>query len=323
MDGELSPNTIKAREYRVGFFVRWCEGANNNGEPRLTNLNEISGRDILRYKNWRKAGINKVTLRTQLSDLRQFLSFCTTINAVPESIVEKVELPVLERGENERETYMDHAEAMEIIDFLETYEYASLNHVLFLLTWQTGARISGLHSLDVGDIDFESERLAIRHRPDEGTRLKNGPDGERVVALPTKTINIVRDYMEVNRLPVTDDHGRKPLFTSEHGRMHKNYLPKRLYQVTRPCHYAQECPADKDPFGCEYTGAIDDAVACPHNTRPHDIRRGAITHWLRQDVPETAVSDRMNVSEKTLDRHYDQRTDTEKAEQRRQYLDDL
>lgn len=36
-----------------------------------------------------------------------------------------------------------------------------------------------------------------------------------------------------------------------------------------------------------------------------------------------AVGDRANVSEKVLSIHYDSRTDEEKMEQRREYLDEL
>ena len=323
MNGRLSPNTVRARDYRLSDFVEWCDGKDNGNDPRLTDLSELSGRDIYRYKNWRKDEINKVTLRTHLSDLRGFLRFCVTIDAVPESLPEKVDVPVLSDGENERETILDAHVAEGIIDFLDQYYYASLNHVLVLLLWQTGARISGMHSLDVGDVDLEEETISIQHRPDQGTRLKNGPDGERIVALPEGTVSVLDDYINVKREPVTDEYGREPLFASPQGRMHINYLPKRVYAVTRPCQFGKQCPADKDPADCEYVGPIDDAVACPHNTRPHDVRRGAITHWLRQDVPEKAISDRMNVSTKTLDNHYDTRTKSEKAEQRRQYLDDV
>lgn len=100
-------------------------------------------------------------------------------------------------------------------------------------------------------------------------------------------------------------------------------MNKHVYATTTPCQVGMECPADKSRLDCEHTGSYDKLLQCPHNTRPHDVRRGSITHWLRNDVPETAVSDRMNVSQKTLERHYDKRTNEEKAEQRRKYLDDV
>ena len=322
-EGELSPNTVQAKEYRLGFFIRWCEGKDNDGEPRLINLNRLSGRDILRYKNWRSDGINTVTLKTQLSELREFLRFCVSIDAAEESLPERVTVPSLEPGENVRESHMDPNEATTILSFLEQYHYASLDHVLMLLLWQTGARVAGIHGVDLADINSDEETIELRHRPEQGTRLKNGEQGERIVAVPAETIAVVEDYVEVNRPPVTDDHGRKPLFATENGRIHKRHLSKHAYKWTCPCQYNQPCPADKDPMGCEYTGGYDSSVECPHNTRPHDIRRGAITHWLKRDVPDRAISDRMNVSVATLDRHYDARSEQERAEQRRQYLTDV
>jgi len=50
---------------------------------------------------------------------------------------------------------------------------------------------------------------------------------------------------------------------------------------------------------------------------------GAITHYLANDIPETAVSKRANVNPDIIEQHYDQRIAKEKMEQRRQYLDNI
>lgn len=321
VDGELSPDSIQAKRYQLGFFVRWCEGEDGEQE-RIENLNEITGRDFTRFKNWRSEGINKVTLKTNLSALRTFMRFCVKIDAVDSDTPEKINVPTLDRGENERETLVETEEAGKILDYLSRFEYASFDHVLFLLQWVTGARMSGLHSIDVDDFDADEGTVTIEHRPETDTRLKNKQDGERVITLSEPVVRVLEDYIQHNRTDVEDDHGREPLFTSKFGRMHKVQMNKHIYSVTRPCAYGADCPADKDPSECEYTGSYDYNLKCPHNHRPHDVRRGSITAALRDEVPSKAVADRMNVSMKTLDRHYDARTESEKAEQRRGYFED-
>jgi integrase len=321
VDGELSPNSVQQKEYQLGFFVRWCEGTDADG-PRIENLNNLSGRDLTRFKNWRGENIGKVTLKTNLSAVRSFLRFCVKIDAVGHNLPDKVNVPTLNRGENERETLVETNEASDILDYLSTFEYASFDHVLFLLQWTTGMRMSGLHSLDVGDVNREEATLRVVHRPDHGTRLKNKQDGERVIALSASVVETVGDYIDHNRIDSTDEYGRKPLFATRYGRMHKNQMNKHIYSVTRPCAVDKECPSGKDPSECDYTGGYDANLKCPHNNRPHDVRRGSITAALRDEVPEKAVSDRMNVSIKTLDRHYDSRSEEEKAEMRREHFED-
>ncbi|PAU83521.1 integrase [Halorubrum salipaludis] len=319
IDGELSPNSVRAKRYQLSKFVEWCEGADTD-EPRVENLNNITGRDVTRFKNWRSEGINKVTLRTNLSALRTFMRFCVSVDAVSHAMPEKVNVPKLDSGANHNDEHIDASEAEAILEYLNRFEYASLDHVLFKLQWTTAMRMGGLHSLDVGDFDAENGTLSVTNRPEKGTRLKNGDDGERVVTLDAETAAIVADYIEYQRVGVTDDHGRDPLFSSKYGRMNKQNLNKRIYRVTTPCYTSRGCPADKDPLDCEHSGSYDNYVTCPYNTRPHAIRGGSITYWLRNDVPKKAVGDRVNASMKTLDRHYDERSEEEKAEQRRDFF---
>lgn len=320
IDGDLAPSTVDAYRYKLEFFSNWCNGGDGD-ESRVTNLNNLTGRDLTRFKNWRSEGINTVTLRSNLSVLREFLRFCVSIDAVPPSIPEKLNVPTLKNGENQRTTFLEHERATIIHDYLSKFEYASLDHTLFALQWHTGVRMGALHSLDVDDVENEERRLRLAHRPDMGTRLKNGHDATRYVAINDDMATTITDYIEYKRTPVTDDEGRKPLFTTRHGRMDKTNLNRRIYAVTTPCEYGEACPAGKDPHSCEYTGALQRLIECPHNVRPHDVRRGSITHALRSDVPKPVVSDRMNVSSKTLDRHYNQMSEAERVEKRREFLD--
>jgi hypothetical protein len=92
--------------------------------------------------------------------------------------------------------------------------------------------------------------------------------------------------------------------------------------VTRPCAYDEECPHERNPNSCE-AATYTQASKCPSSVSPHDVRRGAITHLLRNDVPKQVVSDRVNSSPETLEKHYSQLTEEEKMEQQREYLSEI
>jgi integrase len=190
------------------------------------------------------------------------------------------------------------------------------------ILWHTGIRLGALHSLDVGDYDGEAERLELYHRPDSGTALKNGSEGERMVALRPEVCRVIEDWLAYHRHGVTDDYGREPLLTTRNGRINKSSIRDVVYRVTRPCYYGEECPKGRDPDSCEAT-TYPDYCRCPVNVSTHAIRRGSITHFLSEDIPEKVVSDRMNVGQDVLDKHYDKRSEAVKVEQRRGYLDNV
>ncbi len=310
---ENSPATVKAHEYRLNHFIRWCD------QNSIDNLNTLTGRDLHRYKQWRRddGDLNNVSLQTQLGTLRVFLKWAAKVDAVAEGLHDKILMPQLNKGENERDQKIDPEMAFEIINYLRTYKYASRDHVLFELMWHTAARLGGMHSLDVDDYHPSESYIEFNHRPETDTRLKNGFDGERPVALGEDVCTILDDYISNTRYEVTSQE-RRPLIASKDGRLSKSTMRQHIYRITHPCWHGAGCPDGKDELECEYSSNVDKAGGCPFNYNPHAIRRGSLTYHLLQDWSKENTSERADVSPAILEKHYDRRTAIEKLDQRRQ-----
>jgi integrase len=308
--------TLYSHESRLGFFLDWCE------EREITNLNDLTGRRLHQYRLWRRnvGDLSKPSEKTQMDTLRVFIKWLESIDAVEQDLHHKVRSPDVTPDENSRDVMIEAEDAETMLAYLERYEYASIRHVTASLLWHTMIRMGAARALDVEDYDPEEQSLRIRHRPETGTPIKNKARGERMLAISGDLCLVLDDWIRERQPDVTDDHGRRPLLATKHGRVADSTIRMYCYQVTRPCAYGQECPHDREPDECEAAGN-EEAAKCPSSVSPHPFRRGAITHYLHSDVPETAVSDRANVSTEVIDQHYDQRTQKEKMEQRRQYLD--
>jgi integrase len=315
---EVSEQTLQAHEYRLNHLVRWC---NQNDIEQMCDL---SPRDLQDFRYWRQkdGDLNDVTMHTQMTTLRVFLKWAGDYEAVPQQFFERLRIPKLPRDQNARDDKISPERAEGILKYLQQYEYASQRHITFSLLWYTGMRVGAARSLDLQDFNEKEQYIEIHHRPETDTPLKNGINGERPVSLDEVRTELLSDYIDARRDDVTDDHGREPLFTTNHGRPSISTFRKRIYTLSRPCKYGDEhCPHDREIDECDAAGQADQASKCPSSISPHTIRRSSITYWLLQDAPEEAVSDRMNVTRSVIDAHYDKRTPNEKMQQRRNYFE--
>jgi integrase len=317
IENDKSQATIYSHKSRLGHFIRWCD------EEHIDNLNDVTGRDLHRYRLWRRneGDINKVTEKTQMDTLRVFIRYCESIDAVPVDLSEKVISPTLGKGDNERDVMLDADVAERILDWLSKYRYASNEHVALTLMWRCLFRRGAVRAVDASGCDADELLLRVRHQPETDTPLKNKSDGERYVALRESTARLLTDYLDSpDRWDVEDPYGREPLVTTRYGRPHAMTIASWTYGVTRPCVTTGECPHGRDVDECEAAQRRQDASKCPSSVSPHAVRRGAITHWLSNDVPTPAVSSRANVDPAVIDKHYDERSEKQRAQQRRKYL---
>nr|WP_272931348.1 site-specific integrase [Halobacterium noricense] len=313
---ELSEKSLQNHQYRLDTLVEFCD------EHDIENLNELSGRDLHRYRTWRsRDGISTMTLRTHLATLRVFLEFAASVDAVTPGLREKVVLPEVSREEESRDVKLSESRGEVVLDHLDQFEYASRDHVIFGLLWHTGIRLGTLRAFDVSDWDPDAPCLRVRHRPETETPLKNGEAAERAIAVGDYYAGVIDDYVQYNRQESRDDHDRHPLITSRYGRLSENAIRTTIYRWTRPCEVGT-CPHERDPETCDAMES-DQASRCPSSRSPHGIRRGALTRMLRDGTPEQVVSDRSDVSGDVLEQHYDQRTERERMELRKEFLDEL
>ncbi len=311
---ELAVKTVENIRNHLGHFTEWCD------QEEIDDMTELTGRTLHEYRLWRQDGIAQTTLSINLSSLRKFIRWCEGIDAVDDGLADKVILPSRNRADEARDTMLAADDAEQMLQHLRKYDYASRTHALLELMWHCGCRKGTIRALDLDDFHSRKQTIEIRHRPPE-TPLKNQQRGQLTIALNEQVNTVLKDYVDVHRIEKSDEEGRDPLFTTRYGRISKSAIKNATYTMTRPCIYGS-CPHSRDTADCE---AIDDnsASLCPSSVSPHPIRRGSITHHLLNDVPETAVSDRCDVSKDVLDHHYDQRTEDEKAEQRRQFLSNI
>jgi site-specific recombinase XerD len=306
---DCTDSTVRNHRSRMKHFLEWCD------EEDIDNLNDLSGRDLQRYRLWLadNEDLNALTMKNMTSGFRVFLKWAGSVEAVPEDLYTKLMIPRVRRSQQSNDDILEAERAEELLTYLSRYEYASIEHVLLALLWETGMRMGAAYSIDLKEVDFDEERIELVHRPEADTTLKNGKSGERLVAISSELAEMLEDHVDVLRHDVTDHHGREPLLTTAQGRMTRASIRRKINQVTAPHYLNKPCP------DCEQG---TDRM-CAEAVSPHAIRRGSITHYLTEDVPVEIVSDRMDVSRKVLDKHYDKRSEEVKLEQRRGYLDEI
>lgn len=171
-------------------------------------------------------------------------------------------------------------------------------------------------------MDDEKPGLDYKHRPETGTPLKNDEKGERFNRISDNVAQTLRDYIDGPRKETTDDEGRAPLVTTAQGRVSHSCVRIAFYRWTRPCHFGEPCPHDKDPDSCEWA-EFQKMSTCPSARSPHDVRKARVTKYRNDGVPRGVVSDRLDASEQVLDKHYDRASKREKADRRWAHFDDV
>lgn len=323
---ESAEQTVRSHRSRLGFFLKWCV------KEEIDNMNDLSGRDLHDFRVWRRTagrngedGISKATEKSQMNTLSVFIRWCESIDAVSPNLHEKILAPSLSKQEGVRDEMLDEEVAESILDYQNTYNYASFDHVQMILIWRCLLRTGGIRAIDIDDceLDCDEPYIKIRHRPKSDTPLKKQQEGERIVGIKPEVAETINDYIKTNRHDLSNDGSRKPLLTTTQGRPHRQTIQAASYAVTRPCVVTDECPHDRNINQCRAAKNRQQAFRCPSSKSPHAVRRGAITAWLNNDAPEAFIAERASTDIGTLSKYYDRRTELEKMQQRREWINNV
>lgn len=299
---------------------RFLEFLNERG---IDNMGDVDSDEIVRFESWRLDDVKAITCRNDMRTVKNFIQFCETIQAVPVGLHELVTPTRVSEDEEICDDILTRQEASAILEHLEKYEYATTRHITTLILWKTGMRIGGLRALDVSDFDTGRPALEVRHRPETSTPLKRKEKSQRDVLLNWETADVIEDYLSDQRPDVKDDHGREPLLATRQGRAARTTIQKNIYTATRPCVYnGGSCPFNRDTESCEAL-QFDQANKCPGSVSPHALRRGYVTAARNAGQPKDVTGERVNMSGKILEKHYDHGSYDEKAERRKDHLRDI
>lgn len=320
---EIRPQTLKEYKRKLDHFIDFCNSQS------VENLNQLDGRVIQGFRRYRRLEstdqrepLSTKTMRDDMYLFRDFVKYLEYIESVPSGLSDKIGIPELGWGEGVRDTNISIDRLEMILEHLRQYQYASREHVVWKFHAHTGRRPGGLYAIDLTDLYLDSDEpyVELRHRPEE-TELKNGYRGEGEIYLSADAAQIFRDYINQNRIDVTTENDREPFLTSRYGRLSKSTMRTYVYRFSRPCIISGQCPHDQDIESCQAAQSDDVASKCPSSRSPYALRHGYITSKRSEGVPDRFISGRCDVSPDVLEKHYDERTESEKRELRKEVFD--
>jgi len=318
--GQIKQSSLRTYKFPTKHFIEFCD---SHG---IESIGDVNGYVIESWKrNRQEENIKQITFHNNVKKVRVFIRWCESAELIEYGTADRMDIPNVSRNQAVSNEVLELHEAEHILQYLNTYEYASRQHALFQVMWHTACRASGAIALDVADFEPQGDvpTLKFRNRKSQGTALKNGNASERNVSVNEQTKQVLEDYINQRRENVIDEFDREPLFCTQSQRLTRQRAYKNFTALSRPCFTNDVCPHDRDIDSCEAAQKVKKAFGCPSSTSLHPIRRGAITYHIDRNWPKEKLAERVDVSVEVLNKHYDARTKEKERQGRKQYLDSL
>ncbi|MDP2759111.1 MAG: tyrosine-type recombinase/integrase [Sideroxyarcus sp.] len=257
----LSAQTIAA--YRDGFvlFLDFAE-ARLGKSPETMALADITPELIMAFlDHLERQRHNSVRSRNaRLAALRSFLKFAAHRDVASLQVIERALGVPVKRFERPMFGYLSREEMLAVIGTPDESWISQRDHVLFLLMYNTGARVSEIIGIKVSDVVLD-EHAACVHLRGKGRK-------QRSVPLWHSTVKAVRAWLRFNRQFVA----ASTLLPNRDGNtMTRSNVTKRLVLAVR-------------------TASEHHPRLVQQHVSPHTIRHTTAMHLLQAGVDISVIA---------------------------------
>jgi site-specific recombinase XerD len=267
----LSTQTIAA--YRDGFvlFLNFAE-ARLGKSPAAMALADITPELIVAFlDHLERQRHNSVRSRNaRLAALRSFLKFAAHRDVASLQVIERALGVPVKRFERPMFGYLSREEMLAVIGTPDESWLSQRDHALFLLMYNTGARVSEIVGLKVGDVVLDAAAACV-HLHGKGRK-------QRSIPLWHSTVKAVRAWVRFNH----QFTAASPLLPSRDGSaMTRTNVTKRLFLAVRTAseHHPRLTQQRVSPHTIRHTTAM------------HLLQAGVdisvIALWLGHESPAT------------------------------------
>jgi len=257
----LSAQTIAAYRDAFVLFLGFAESRLGKS-PAAMALSDITPELIMAFLDYlERHRHNSVRSRNaRLAALRSFLKFAAHRDVSSLRVIERALGVPVKRFERPMFGYLAREEMLAVIGTPNGTWLSQRDHVLFLLLYNAGARVSEITGVKVGDVVLD-ERAACIHLHGKGRK-------QRSVPLWRSTVKAVRVWLKLN--PLLD--AASPLLPNRSGHaMSRSNVAKRLKLAVQ-------------------AAATTNANLTKQRVSPHTVRHTTAMHLLQAGVDISVIA---------------------------------
>ena len=257
----LSAQTIAA--YRDGFVLFLAFAESRLGKsPATMALADVTPELIMAFlDHLERQRHNSVRSRNaRLAVLRSFLKFAAHRDVASLQVIERALGVPVKRFERPLFGYLSREEMLAVIGAPDDSWLSQRDHVLFLLMYNTGARVSEIIGVKVGDVVLDDNAACV-HMHGKGRK-------QRSVPLWRSTVKAVRAWLRLN----SQFDAASALLPNRNGNaMTRSNVTKRLMLAAR-------------------TAATQYPRLTKQRVSPHTIRHTTAMHLLQAGVDISVIA---------------------------------